>query len=234
MTDVGNGAMTQEGVEFALSAMTADAPDARPWVVDLEPSRIVDILISIVLLIAVAPVLLLIAALILITDPGPIFFAHSRVGRGGRQFPCLKFRTMAVDADARLAEVLERDPLARAEWARDHKLRRDPRITPIGAVLRNLSLDELPQLWNVIRGEMSLVGPRPIIRAEICRYGRYFDHYCNVRPGITGLWQVSGRNALSYRRRVALDVVYTRSRSLTLDLWILVKTVPCVLRGTGY
>ena len=148
-------------------------------------------------------------------------------------FKCLKFRSMLVDADRRLQELLAQDPVARAEWERDHKLRDDPRITALGSFLRRSSVDEIPQLFNVLRGEMSLVGPRPIVAAEVPRYRRYINHYCSVTPGITGLWQVSGRNDVSYRRRVALDVTYARSKSLLFDLKILAATVPAVLLRKG-
>ena len=140
---------------------------------------------------------------------------------------------MAIDAEERLAELLARDPIARAEWARDHKLRDDPRATPLGVFLRRSSLDELPQLFNVLQGTMSLVGPRPIVDAEIARYGKRFQHYCAVKPGITGLWQVSGRNDVSYRTRVALDCIYAKSRSPGLYLWIVVVTIPAVLLRKG-
>jgi len=140
---------------------------------------------------------------------------------------------MVVDSEQRLKELLASNPDARAEWARDFKLRRDPRITPIGNFLRKTSIDELPQLLNVLRGEMSIVGPRPIVEGEIERYGRYFADYSRVKPGITGLWQVSGRNNVHYRRRVALDVTYARNKSLALDLRILAMTVPAVLLAKG-
>jgi exopolysaccharide production protein ExoY len=179
------------------------------------------------------PLMLLIAATIYACDPGPILFAQRRIGHRGRRFGCFKFRSMVVDAEARLAELLAADPVAREEWGRDHKLRNDPRITLIGGILRKSSLDELPQLLNVLRGDMSIVGPRPIVDAEVTRYGRYFMHYCLVRPGITGLWQVSGRNDVSYRRRVAFDVMYSRRQSMILDLRIIAMTVPSVLRARG-
>jgi lipopolysaccharide/colanic/teichoic acid biosynthesis glycosyltransferase len=140
---------------------------------------------------------------------------------------------MAADAEARLAEVLRNDPEARAEWDRDRKLKNDPRITPLGDFLRRSSLDELPQLFNVLRGEMSLVGPRPIVFDEAVKYGRHFRHYCAVKPGITGLWQVSGRNDVSYRARVALDSLYARKKSAVLDGWILLATIPAVLCRRG-
>jgi lipopolysaccharide/colanic/teichoic acid biosynthesis glycosyltransferase len=140
---------------------------------------------------------------------------------------------MVLNSDAVLAELLATSPSARAEWARDHKLKNDPRITPLGRFLRSSSLDELPQLWNVLVGEMSLVGPRPIVSAEVMRYGMRFSYYCACRPGITGLWQVSGRNDVSYRRRVALDSIYARRCSLLLDSIILVRTFPAVLARRG-
>jgi len=195
--------------------------------------RLFDIMIAAALLIFLAPLLLLVAALVYIVDPGPIFFAHRRLGQDGRSFPCLKFRSMVVDAEQRLNRLLVTSAEAREEWARDFKLKHDPRITRIGHFLRKSSIDELPQLINVLRGEMSLVGPRPIVEKEIARYGRYYAHYSAVKPGLTGLWQVSGRNSVSYRRRVALDVSYARNKSLGLDLRILVMTVPAVLLAKG-
>ncbi len=179
------------------------------------------------------PLMVLVGLAIFSHDRGPIVFAHRRIGRGGQLFPCLKFRSMAVDADRRLAEILATDPDARAEWERDHKLRDDPRVTKLGAFLRKTSLDELPQLFNVLRGEMSLVGPRPIVQAEVTKYGHRFASYCAVKPGITGLWQVSGRNDTTYRARVALDYLYAKRRNLKLDLAILLNTVPAVLLRRG-
>ena len=195
--------------------------------------RILDIGIASCALIFLAPLLLVVAGLVYLVDPGPIFFAHRRLGRDGRSFPCLKFRTMVVDAEQRLKQLLLTSEEAREEWARDFKLRRDPRITPIGNFLRKSSIDELPQLINVLRGEMSIVGPRPIVEGEIERYGRYYAHYSAVKPGLTGLWQVSGRNDVTYRRRVALDVTYARNKCLGLDLRILAMTVPAVLTAKG-
>ena len=140
---------------------------------------------------------------------------------------------MVVDADERLKRLLEMDPAARSEWKLTHKLRNDPRITKLGRFLRKSSLDELPQLINVLRGEMSLVGPRPIVHSEIVHYGRWFSSYCSVRPGITGVWQVSGRNDTSYRRRVAMDHLYARNNSLRLYLWVMLMTMPAVLSRRG-
>ncbi|WP_241491876.1 sugar transferase [Sphingomonas endophytica] len=196
-------------------------------------SRALDVTLAVIALIVLAPLMLIIAAVIYVLDPGPVIFAHQRIGRGGRSFPCLKFRSMVTDADARLRQLLESSAEAREEWERDHKLRDDPRVIGIGRFLRKTSLDELPQLWNVVRGDMSLVGPRPIVVGEISRYGRYFEHYCAVRPGITGLWQVGGRNDVSYRRRVAYDVTYSRLRSCAMNVKIIAYTVPSVLFQRG-
>jgi exopolysaccharide production protein ExoY len=195
--------------------------------------RVLDVGLAAAALVFVAPAFLVIALLVWLNDRGPVFFSHQRVGLGGKAFGCLKFRSMALDAEAQLAALLASDPKARREWELEHKLKDDPRITPIGQFLRKSSLDELPQLFNIVRGEMSLVGPRPIVKAEISRYGRHFRHYCAVRPGLTGLWQVSGRNDVSYRQRVVMDVAYVRSKCVTLDLEILLKTLPAVFLRKG-
>ena len=176
----------------------------------------------------------LIVALMVRADGGPAFFAHQRVGRGGKLFGCLKFRSMVIDSQARLETLLANDPAARAEWEATRKLKNDPRITRIGRFLRSTSLDELPQLINVLRGEMSLVGPRPVQEAEIDRYyGASAAHYMAVRPGITGLWQVSGRSETSYESRVALDVSYVSRPSLLADISILLRTPVAVLSRRG-
>lgn len=195
--------------------------------------RAIDVCVAAVILVTVLPVFIVLCVAIWFHDGGAPIFAHRRIGRGGNPFPCLKLRTMVVDAEQRLQELLRSDPSAAFEWHVHQKLRNDPRITPLGAFLRKTSLDELPQLINVLAGQMSLVGPRPIVMAEAERYGRYFKFYCAVRPGITGLWQVSGRNDVSYRRRVAIDTVYARSRSVSMDLAILFRTVPAVLSARG-
>jgi lipopolysaccharide/colanic/teichoic acid biosynthesis glycosyltransferase len=192
-----------------------------------------DLALAIPLLVLLSPILAMIALAVWINDGGPAFYGQMRIGRHGRSFRCWKFRSMVTDSDAVLAKVLEQSADARAEWARDHKLRIDPRITWVGRFLRSSSLDELPQLWNVLRGEMSMVGPRPIVVAEVGRYGARFHDYCSCRPGITGLWQVSGRNDLSYRRRVAIDAVYARTAWVGLDIAILVRTIPAVLLRRG-
>ena len=196
-------------------------------------TRTLNIFVALIALFLLAPLMLLVSCAIYISDPGPILFGHRRLGRGGETFRCWKFRSMVVDAEARLADLLASDPQAKAEWLCDRKLRNDPRISGIGHFLRKSSLDELPQLFNVLAGQMSLVGPRPIVEDEIPLYGRYFEDYCSVLPGITGLWQVSGRNNVSYRRRVALDVFYARSRNFWLDCRLLAVTVPAVLLAKG-
>ncbi len=199
----------------------------------IAATRALDVFIAVLVILFTLPLLAAIALAIRAQDGGPALFAQERVGRNGRRFRCLKFRSMVLNAEARLTEVLKSDAAARAEWGRDHKLRNDPRITGIGDFLRRSSLDELPQLFNVLRGDMSIVGPRPIVMAEIPRYGRHFEYYCAVRPGITGLWQVSGRNDISYRRRVAMDTVYARHKSLGWDLKLLILTIPAVLFANG-
>jgi exopolysaccharide production protein ExoY len=199
----------------------------------LDGWRLLDAGLACALLVAALPWLLFLAILVHAADGGPALFVQPRMGRGGRVFRCLKFRSMAVDAEDRLNALLEHDVQARAEWSHAHKLRRDPRVTPLGRVLRAMSLDELPQLVNVIRGEMALVGPRPITEVEVPRYGRHYAAYCSRRPGLTGLWQVSGRHRLSYRRRVALDSWYARHACPGLDARILLRTAPAVLLGGG-
>lgn len=195
--------------------------------------RIVDILGASALLLIALPVLVILAILVKLDSRGPLFFVQQRIGKHGRPFPCFKFRTMHVNADLLLSQHLRNSSAARAAWAADFKLRRDPRITRIGHFVRKFSLDEFPQLLNIIRGEMSLVGPRPIIRAEIERYGRSFASYCSVRPGLTGLWQVSGRNDVAYRRRVAMDRYYAFRRTPLMNAKILALTVPAVLLARG-
>lgn len=194
--------------------------------------RCFDLTASILVLIVGSPILLWIAAKVLASGR-PIFYGHRRVGQNGKHFLCYKFRTMAVNADVLLKELLERDPQARAEWDRDFKLKNDPRITSIGHFLRKTSLDELPQLWNVLKGEMSLVGPRPVVDAELERYGNQIDYYLEAKPGVTGLWQVSGRNDVSYDTRVYLDAWYVKNWSLFNDIVILLKTVKVIFKKDG-
>ena len=210
----------------ALSSRSA-APLSR------RHQRLLDLVVAVPQLLVLAPALALVALAVWINDGGPVFYGQVRIGQHGRTFRCWKFRSMVTDSDAVLARLLASSAEARTEWDRDHKLRVDPRITPVGRFLRSTSLDELPQLWNVVCGEMSLVGPRPIVVAEVGRYGARFHDYCACRPGITGLWQVSGRNDVSYRRRVAIDTLYARTRSLRGDIAILARTVPAVILRRG-
>lgn len=171
---------------------------------------------------------------VILTTGSPAIYRHTRMGKSGKEFSCLKFRSMVVDSEKVLATLLSSDPAARKEWEESHKLRNDPRITRFGQFIRKTSLDELPQFWNVLIGDMSLVGPRPVVRKELEeRYGLHAPIYTSVRPGITGLWQISGRSNLSYAERVALDSHYVNNWSIGTDLSILFRTVSVVLRGTG-
>jgi lipopolysaccharide/colanic/teichoic acid biosynthesis glycosyltransferase len=188
-----------------------------------------DIVFSLAMLSLCSPLLVLLVLLVKITSRGPVFYVQQRVGRGYRQFGCIKFRTMRRDADRILSAVLAASPDLQEEFRNDFKLRNDPRITRLGRFLRRSSLDELPQFVNVLRGEMSVVGPRPIVSQELPRYGKRMEEVLAVRPGLTGLWQVSGRNNLSYRKRVQLDLYYARYRSLKMDMRILWRTIRVVL-----
>lgn len=219
-----------------LDLVPAEVPErvlARRQHADAALRRSLDIVVALCALVVLLPLFVVIGLLIYIGNPGPVFFAQSRIGHGGKSFLCYKFRSMVVDAESKLLHLLSVDPAARLEWQRDHKLKDDPRITFFGMFLRRSSLDEIPQLLNVLRGDMSIVGPRPIVLAEVVRYGRYFPDYCSVRPGITGLWQVSGRNNVSYRRRVALDVTYARTRTVMTDLRVIMMTIPAVFAAKG-
>jgi exopolysaccharide production protein ExoY len=197
--------------------------------VGLASKRIVDIVLALSGIILLAPLLVMCFAVTWASLPGPVLFRHRRVGFNGRPFDCLKFRTMVADAPERLRKLLETDAAAAAEWAQCQKLRNDPRITPIGAILRKSSLDELPQLFNVLRGDMSIVGPRPVTEDELSRYGASVKAYTACRPGITGLWQVTGRSSTSYETRVSCDAYYARMWSLWLDSKIIIVTIPSVL-----
>jgi Undecaprenyl-phosphate galactose phosphotransferase WbaP len=194
--------------------------------------RLLDLLGALTLTAVFSP-LILVILVVTHRSGGSAIFRHKRVGRNGEIFECLKFRTMVPNAERVLKDLLANNQDLREEWDRDHKLRDDPRVTPLGKFLRNTSLDELPQIWNVVKGEMSLVGPRPVTREELLRYGRNMLLYMMVKPGITGLWQVSGRSNTDYRRRVAIDVCYVRNQSVLLDLWILLKTTRVVICRHG-
>jgi Undecaprenyl-phosphate galactose phosphotransferase WbaP len=195
--------------------------------------RAIDLLIVILALPMVALTVLVLAALVRLESPGPVFYGHRRIGLGHSTFHIWKLRTMQVNGDQLLRQALANNEELREEWLRDRKLRHDPRVTRVGRFLRKTSLDELPQVWNVLRGEMSLVGPRPIVEEEITNYGQSFALYCRVTPGLTGLWQVSGRNEVSCRDRVRLDSYYVRNWSPWLDLYILARTARVVLTGAG-
>ncbi|HXF71529.1 MAG TPA: sugar transferase [Actinomycetota bacterium] len=205
----------------------ASSPGWRAW------KRALDIVASAILIALSLPLMLLIALAIKAGSPGPILFRHRRVGRGGEEFDLLKFRTMVADAEAALEAHLRSDPRLLEEWNSAHKLRDDPRVTRIGRFLRKSSLDELPQLFNILAGQMSLVGPRAVVRAELERFGPLAPTILSVKPGLTGLWAVSGRNDLSYDERARLEHRYVTRWSLRLDLGILVRTIPAVLRGHG-
>ena len=195
--------------------------------------RALDVLVALTGLAVLWPLMLFVIIAIRVTDPGPAIFGHERIGHNGRRFKCLKFRSMVVNADAALKDLLERDPRAADEWAQSQKLKNDPRVTRLGKVLRETSLDELPQLWNVVRGDMSIVGPRPIVSAEVTRYGSNFPAYAATKPGITGLWQVTGRSDCSYEERVSLDVDYVRNCSILRDIYIIAKTAVVVFARKG-
>jgi len=216
------------------SRTLAKPADATPEFVPALSSakRFVDFFGSIFLILLLSPFLLIVAAMVR-RSGSPIIFSQLRVGRNGRLFRCLKFRTMVPNAEAVLSDLLASNPEMKAEWELDHKLRNDPRITAIGGFLRKTSLDELPQLFNVLKGDMSLIGPRPIVTSELAKYRRSIRWYNAVRPGMTGLWQVSGRNDTDYNRRVALDAYYVRNQSFMMDVSILVKTVRVVLFRHG-
>ncbi len=194
--------------------------------------KALDFSLAIVALPALVPAIVLLWAMVRL-DGGPGFFGHQRVGQNGKPFRCWKIRTMATDADAQLANHLASNPQAAEEWARDHKLTDDPRITRLGHFLRKSSLDELPQIWNVLCGQMSFVGPRPIVEKELEKYGESGPAYLSQKPGITGLWQISGRNDVSYQERVDLDVAYLSKRSLRTDLKIIAKTGLVVFDHSG-
>ena len=223
-----------ETINEALVKTLPGAAHSRPglrlrWAI----KRGLDATIALTALGLLLPLLAVIALLVWGHDGRSPIFRHMRLGRHGRPFACLKFRSMVSNGDAVLTQHLAADPEARAEWEATFKLTRDPRVTTLGQVLRKTSLDELPQLWNVLRGEMSLVGPRPIVQAEVARYGADFETCFSVPPGLTGLWQVSGRSDTGYAERIALDRAYAARWSLARDVAILIKTVPAVLSQRG-
>src|SRR5450432_4686357 len=214
-------------VDLDFSSKVSESP------VGLTSKLIVDIVLALSGIILLSPLLIMCFLVTWASSSGTVLFRHRRVGFNGKPFDCLKFRTMVADAPDRLRKLLETDPAAAAEWAQCQKLRHDPRVTPIGAILRKSSLDELPQLFNVLRGDMSIVGPRPVTEEELVMYSGAINAYLACRPGITGLWQVSGRSTTTYNKRIACDTFYARNWSMTLDAKILIVTIPALLVSDG-
>lgn len=231
-SDFTGSAMPEPVLNGQLAGLRAlpanDVSDAAEF-----PKLVFDRIAALLGLILLSPVLLVVAGLIWLKDPGPVFYGHRRIGKNGKVFRCLKFRTMVMDGDPVLARHIAMNADAAAEWANGRKLKDDPRVTPLGARLRKTSIDELPQLLNVLAGDMSLVGPRPIVMDEAQHYGDVMAAYMSVRPGITGLWQVSGRSDTTYAERVNLDRIYVKNRSFGLDILILLRTVWVVVLGRG-
>jgi exopolysaccharide production protein ExoY len=221
--------MVYTDFEVGASGSERESYFRRPYRRFLK--RGLDVLAVLLSLPVVLPVILILG-LVIARDGGPVFYRQDRIGRGGRVFRLWKLRSMVVDAEKRFEEHLARDPAARAEWAATQKLKRDPRITPVGRLIRKSSLDELPQLWNVLKGDMSLVGPRPMMPAQAALYPGH-DYYA-LRPGLTGFWQISSRNETTFAGRAAYDSDYARRLSLFTDVMVLLATVRVVLRGTGY
>lgn len=231
----------QKTLPTGVLPITWKAGQARPKL-QLEPDnlslldvngefakRLFDIVFSLFVLVVFSPVYLLIGLIIALSSPGPIFYVQERVGKNFQRFNCIKFRTMVCNADAVLVEMMESCPHTREEFEGNFKLKHDPRITPIGRFLRITSLDEFPQFWNVLKGDMSVVGARPLVTEELPKYGCHIEEILTLKPGITGLWQVSGRNDIPYPRRVQIDLHYTRFRTFVLDLWIVFKTIGVVV-----
>jgi exopolysaccharide production protein ExoY len=210
-----------------MSRLLDSVESPRP--IGLTSKRVIDIILAVSGIILLAPLLIICYVATVLTSPGPAFFRHRRVGFNGKYFHCLKFRTMVTDAPERLRQLLDTDPVAAAEWEANRKLRYDPRVTAIGDILRRSSLDELPQLFNVLKGDMSIVGPRPVTEEELVRYSEAIPAYLSCRPGITGLWQVSGRSRTTYSKRVACDAFYAREWSMALDAKIVIVTIPSLL-----
>jgi undecaprenyl-phosphate galactose phosphotransferase len=213
-----------------------DEEHLEPRIKHIPLKRGFDICFSLAALTLLSPLYLLIPLFIKVTSKGPAIYYQYRIGRGKRPFKCYKFRSMFTDADARLEEILSSDPVKKREWELNHKLKADPRITPIGNFLRKTSLDELPQFWNVLKGDLSVVGPRPVVQEEIERHFKHkADKIFSYRPGITGLWQISGRNDMPYGSRIALDEYYVERRHFFMDLKIIALTIPSMLfKGGAY
>jgi exopolysaccharide production protein ExoY len=216
-----------DGIDLDREFILVTSVESGP--VGLTSKRTIDIVLALGGIILLAPLFMICFLMIAVSSPGPVLFRHRRVGFKGKHFDCLKFRTMVTNSEQRLQQLLESNPIAAAEWDAFRKLRDDPRITAIGSILRRSSLDELPQLFNVLKGDMSIVGPRPVPDEELIRYSNFANAYLACRPGITGLWQVTGRSTTTYGRRVACDVFYARKWSLSLDAKILLVTIPALL-----
>jgi exopolysaccharide production protein ExoY len=222
-----NGAI--ENVDSILSKRPYGAKAA----IGGQAKRLFDVVFCSLILLLTLPLFLIVAVILKVTDPGPVIYKQVRVGFWGRRFTCFKFRTMVVDSENVLRALLDDDPGARAEWEQNQKLIKDPRVTPVGQFLRESSLDELPQLINVLRGEMSLIGPRPIVPSEIARYGDRLSSYASARPGLTGAWQISGRSDCGYDKRVELDANYVSNWRFSTDLLILLRTLGAVIDRKG-
>ncbi|MCC5608275.1 sugar transferase [Nostoc sp. CHAB 5834] len=226
---------TRTSTRFLKRGQKTKIPKVKPKGLSFQglngefAKRLFDIVFSLSVLILFLPVYLILALLIAFSSEGPIFYVQERVGKNYKTFNCIKFRTMVSNADEILMQMMETSPELRQEFESSFKLKQDPRITKIGRFLRITSLDEFPQFWNVLKGDMSVVGPRPLVAEELPKYGSYIDEILTIRPGITGLWQVSGRNDIPYPRRVQIDLHYARFRNLWLDLWIILKTVDVVI-----
>jgi len=216
-----NGLADSQG-DFRFASVESTRP------IGLTSKRVIDVVLALSGIVLLAPLLTICFVVTVVTSPGPALFRHKRVGFRGKYFDCLKFRTMVTDAPECLRHLLDTDPAAIAEWTANQKLRNDPRVTTTGAILRKSSLDELPQLFNVLKGDMSIVGPRPVIEEELVRYLGAADNYLACRPGITGLWQVSGRSTTTFKKRVACDSFYAHHWSMILDAKIIVATIPAV------
>lgn len=221
-------------MDFEDVAVCTNQLDLECQIKHVPIKRMFDVIFSLTVLITLAPLFLLLMLLIRLFSRGPSIYSHERIGRGGKPFHCYKFRTMYSDADARLKELLKTDSALQKEWNASRKLKNDPRITPIGNWLRKTSLDELPQFWNVLKGDLSVVGPRPVVQEEVLLYlGTKASKILSVRPGLTGLWQVSGRSDTSYSRRIQLDEEYIDTHSFFLDIKLILKTIPSMILSKG-
>jgi exopolysaccharide production protein ExoY len=225
--------LTHQSRHAETAAFSSARLDRNESGANTSAKRILDVVVASIALIFVLPLLVVVGVLIRLQDGGQAVYSQKRYGRNGRTFKCYKLRSMVANADQRLIEILAQDPEARIEWEQTQKLTHDPRITPLGRFIRKTSIDELPQLFNILKGEMSIVGPRPIVENEITKYGEFYRDYCSVRPGLTGLWQVEGRSDTTYEQRVQLDVKYATTRNFTGDIMIMLRTVPAVLLSRG-